>query len=539
MGDWAEWGGCDRSCGTDGTSTRVRTVHTASMYDGKQCFATQDTEACNNFACPVDCDMSDWSEASACSATCGNGETVKTRTIKVHPIYGGEACGATEESAVCVGVPCAVDCVEGPWSQWGDCHAACGPGVRRRIRFVETEPEYNGLSCGSLEHVINCDTGIECGATCEKEWGAWADCSQTCGLNGVQTRSLATAPILIHSSHLSLSYSSDTLERHGGEHCPTRQIRSCSPEINDCLRVATPVLPPAPTPPPTPVGDVPEARPVLTLRGGENLVIEAAIGCERQGGGTGCTGGGNSADPGATCIDPFEGDISSLIGVVGEINGALVGKYVLKYTCVDPVRNVAAYPMRRLVTVRDTRCPQCVLQGDESVTIEASFPFNPTDGVDCTDEATTTSELVKNTVQLGSVDVEQIGVYRLTYRVKDHNGNWNDGKCTGTHKYIRTVNVIDTLKPVIGLKLDGGRLDASQIGEAETSELTGKLNPAHAAMKEAAQASMTRRLLALDGASTNSWWTASAFAGAIGCAVVGAVLRSSRRGGAGELQTLV
>jgi len=417
----------------------------------------------------------------------------------------------TEAQSDCVLVPCPIDCAEGDWSTWGDCHAACGTGIRRRIRYVEVEPEYQGLSCGSLEHILDCDTGIPCSAACAHENGVWDDCSETCGLNGMQSR------ILTNSAPDS------------NWHCPATELRSCSPSISACPQTETPLLPPAPTPGPTTESSGTQPRPVLTLIGGENILIEAKL--------------EGTADPGATCVDPFSGDISTLIAVVGQIDGTTVGRYVLTYNCVDPVRNISAYPLRRIVTVKDTRCPQCTFEGSSNITVEASFPFVYTNGVTCTDQATPTAELAANTVELGGVDVEKVGTYHLTYRVKDHNGNWNDGNCVGTHNYFRTVNVVDTLKPVIGLKLDGEHLDT--LGPAETSSVTNQLNPAHAALRLVqSQASMTRRLMALNGASTNSWWVTSAFAGAVGCAVVGAALKI-RRGvnqewrSEGELQILV
>jgi hypothetical protein len=507
MGDWNMWGACDVSCG-GGHATRTRVIHDAAKYDGAACQATVDTETCSDTACPNDCEMGDWSAWSQCTVSCGGGSRSRTRVEEQPPIYGGAACGPSEEHDTCLSTPCVVDCVEGPWSKWGDCDAACGPGVMKRMRYVAVEPMYNGKVCRDLEHVIDCDSGVPCTTECESEWGVWSGCSATCGMNGVQTRTLAT----------------QAEPAVGGSHCPKTETRTCLPALPACpVETITP-LPPAPTPPPT-VESTPTApRPILTLLGSENLALEAGV--------------SQLADPGAKCFDPLDGDISGNIMVSGDI-GSTVGRYVLSYQCTNPKRGTSAHAMTRIVTVQDTRCPQCH-SFKTQVTVEASFPYDEKADLSCTDEATNTTLLNKNVVHFGDVDVEQVGTYYVTYRVKDANGNWNDGDCVGPHHYIRTVVVVDSLKPVIGLKIDGKKLALQS--QAEVSDTTGETNPVHAKFGYPLFAESSMTLMA-QGASSNSWWTFGAIAGAIGCAVVGAALRVRREGlgwrKSGELHTLV
>ena len=159
------------------------------------------------------------------------------------------------------------------------------------------------------------------------------------------------------------------------------------------------------------------------------------------------------------------------------------------------------------------------------MTVEASFPL-ALGKTTCTDESQKPGVLNKDIVQLGEADVEQVGTYVITYRVMDHNGNWNDGNCIGSHHYTRTVVVVDTLKPVLRLDMAGQDLH-KVFGEAETSVVTGKLNPAHALMRgiDASQESMTRRrLLTQNSALANRWRAIGVIAAAVGGMAAGVAL---------------
>jgi hypothetical protein len=76
------------------------------------------------------------------------------------------------------------------------------------------------------------------------------------------------------------------------------------------------------------------------------------------------------------------------------------------------------------------------------------------------------------------VNVEATGTYYITYRVKDSNGNWNDesGCSEGqlNEENVRTVIIIDTLRPVIELKYKGvGSGSANEVIHRGAQEFTG------------------------------------------------------------------
>jgi len=62
----------------------------------------------------------------------------KTRMIKVHPKYDGEPCGEITETTACNMQACDQDCELRDWTEWSKCSKACGKGVKRRRKFVET-----------------------------------------------------------------------------------------------------------------------------------------------------------------------------------------------------------------------------------------------------------------------------------------------------------------------------------------------------------------------------------------------------------------
>lgn len=176
--------------------------------------------------------------------------------------------------------------------------------------------------------------------------------------------------------------------------------------------------------------------PVLTLHGSDSMQLEARHGLYQ--------------DQGASCSDSIEGDLSANVYVSGTSFPDLTmpGTYTIHYHC-ENAKHQSAPPLKRTVVVRDTLCPTCIVApGPEK--IEASFPYTDA-GATCTDSLA--GALTPTTYN--GVDVEKTGTYTVTYRVKDTSGNWNDGQCTGSKAYVRTVKVIDTLRPVIGLKYAG------------------------------------------------------------------------------------
>lgn len=167
-------------------------------------------------------------------------------------------------------------------------------------------------------------------------------------------------------------------------------------------------------------------------------------------------------DAGATCEDELDGNLNRWIRVSGNIvNLGVPGLYTIKYDCKN-LAGVAAATCTREVHVQDLTCPTCELNLGPN-RIEASFPYFDSGAV-CKD----TLDGQVSFIAESNVNVESTGTYFVTYRARDAAKNWNDGTpsashpsghvpmlgavtCKGAKEYVRTVIVVDTLSPVIGL----------------------------------------------------------------------------------------
>ena len=165
--------------------------------------------------------------------------------------------------------------------------------------------------------------------------------------------------------------------------------------------------------------------PVITLLGDTTVTIEV---------------GTTYTDSGATAADNYDGDLTSSIAIVNNVDTSTVGTYTVTYNVSDTSGN-AADSVTRTVNVVDTTAPVITLLGDNPMTIEVGTTF--------TDPGATASDagdgdLTSSIVVSGSVDTSTIGTYTLTYDVSDTSGNAADS-------VTRTVNVVDTTVPVITL----------------------------------------------------------------------------------------
>eukprot|EP00913_Durusdinium_trenchii_P026478 g24844.t1 len=161
LGDWRPWGPCDyedqrerrRSIGTPRSMISIRRVK--DLEAGDRC-ATQIT-------------------VLICLSDASSGLNRRQRQISRFPSLGGALCPEDLlQLKSCALEPCkANDCQVSEWLQWGACSATCGGGHQSRTREVVSTREPGGLGCYfSLAQDRACHDQM-CDEGCE--WGSWRE----------------------------------------------------------------------------------------------------------------------------------------------------------------------------------------------------------------------------------------------------------------------------------------------------------------------------------------------------------------------------
>ncbi|KAF3839604.1 hypothetical protein F7725_018321 [Dissostichus mawsoni] len=154
-------------------------------------------EACI-IPCPSDCKLSEWSNWSRCSKSCGSGVKVRSKWLREKPYNGGRPCPKLDHiNQVYEVVPCQSDCnqyvwVAEPWSVWKvsnvDLKENCGEGVQtRKVRCMlntidgpsESVEDY---LCDPEEMPLGArESRLPCPEDCVlNDWGSWSRCSLPC-----------------------------------------------------------------------------------------------------------------------------------------------------------------------------------------------------------------------------------------------------------------------------------------------------------------------------------------------------------------------
>ncbi len=139
--------------------------------------------------------------------------------------------------------------------------------------------------------------------------------------------------------------------------------------------------------------------PVITILGENDIMLEV---------------GDSYKDQGASAIDDTDGDVTSRIQVSGSVNTQVPGIYKIIYRVADAAGNESE--ACRIVKVRDTEAPVITLTGDKKIYLKRGELFvDPGYSVSDNIEGDLTGKVVVS----GSVDTGKLGVYTITYAVKD------------------------------------------------------------------------------------------------------------------------
>ncbi|XP_031731663.1 thrombospondin type-1 domain-containing protein 7A isoform X2 [Anarrhichthys ocellatus] len=165
-------------------------------------------EACI-IPCPSDCKLSEWSNWSRCSKSCGSGVKVRSKWLREKPYNGGRPCPKLDhvnQAQVYEVVPCLSDCgqyvwVAEPWSVWKvsnvDLKDNCGEGVQtRKVRCMLNtidgpSEQAEDYLCDPEEMPLGArNSRLPCPEDCVlSDWEAWKPCPLPCSGNSSRERS--------------------------------------------------------------------------------------------------------------------------------------------------------------------------------------------------------------------------------------------------------------------------------------------------------------------------------------------------------------
>ncbi|XP_039213555.1 hemicentin-1 isoform X2 [Crotalus tigris] len=156
---WSSWSACTMSCG-GGAQQRTRDCSDPPPKNGGLRCEGNDLQVgfCNTDLCPTHGNWGPWSNWGTCSRTCNGGHTRRYRICdNPHPLNGGRACvGADTQTQRCRGELCPVNGNWGPWQPWSACSASCGAGEKIRSRLCNNPPvSNNGRLCPGDEAQIS------------------------------------------------------------------------------------------------------------------------------------------------------------------------------------------------------------------------------------------------------------------------------------------------------------------------------------------------------------------------------------------------
>ncbi|OQR79518.1 spondin-1-like [Tropilaelaps mercedesae] len=156
FGPWGTWGPCAASCGSTGLRYRARSllvppdddrIAACALPEGVTDVKAQleESEQCEN-ACAngISCETTAWSEWTECAATCGKGIRARRRKYLASQHMARKVCSVdlverdpceAPHDIHCAPENISWECAVSEWSEWSPCTASCGAeGVRFRTR---------------------------------------------------------------------------------------------------------------------------------------------------------------------------------------------------------------------------------------------------------------------------------------------------------------------------------------------------------------------------------------------------------------------
>ncbi|KAK1335924.1 hypothetical protein QTO34_003723 [Cnephaeus nilssonii] len=186
LSPWSEWSDCSVTCGK-GMRTRQRMLKSlAELGDCNE--ELEQVEKCMLPECPIDCELTEWSQWSECNKSCGKGHMIRTRMIQMEPQFGGAPCPETVQRKKCRLRKCRnpsfqklrwrearesrrseqmreesdgeqfPGCRMRPWTAWSECTKLCGGGIQERYMTVKKRFKSSQFtSCKDKKEIRACN----------------------------------------------------------------------------------------------------------------------------------------------------------------------------------------------------------------------------------------------------------------------------------------------------------------------------------------------------------------------------------------------
>ena len=179
-------------------------------------------------------------------------------------------------------------------------------------------------------------------------------------------------------------------------------------------------------------------------------------------------------DAGATASDNVDGDLTSAIVTVNNVNTSAIGSYSVTYNVKDSSENAADEVTRTVNVVAaapDTTKPVITLAGSPTVDVPLGATYTDA-GATASDNVD--GDLTSAIVTVNNVNTSAVGSYSVTYNVKDSSENAAD-------EVTRTVNVAAPVPPIsIGSSADliafAAVVNGGYTYEGETVALTADID---------------------------------------------------------------
>jgi PKD repeat protein len=118
----------------------------------------------------------------------------------------------------------------------------------------------------------------------------------------------------------------------------------------------------------------------------------------------------------------------------------IVGNYIVTYTSSDTKGNTIK--VYRVIKVTDSIKPKLILNGSDTVTIEVFNSYKDA-GLQYSDNYYANATLTPLLKMFSDIDTAKTGIYHIVYSITDPSGNKGIA--------VRTIKVVDTIKPVINI----------------------------------------------------------------------------------------